>query len=123
MHKNILVVDDNEMNRVLLSRILKVKWYNNTFTASDWEEAYNMVRQRFFDIIFMDIEMPKLNWIEATKAIKDLISTSRKKIKIIWLSGHTCDKIQIQCLENWMDWFETKPIKMENILAHLQNGN
>lgn len=123
MHKNILVVDDNETNRILLSRILKAKWYNNTFTAADWEEAYNMVRQRFFDIIFMDIEMPKLNWIEATKAIKDLISRSRKKIKIIWLSGHTCDKIQIHCLENWMDWFETKPIKMENILAHLQNGN
>ena len=68
---NILVADDNEINRKVIRAILQKLGYNCT-EAHDGEEALNCYEQEQFDYIFMDVDMPGMSGIEATEAIRGI---------------------------------------------------
>lgn len=122
-NKQILIVDDQEINRLILSKILKKTWYTNITTASNWVEAIKIATNNSIDIVFMDIEMPIMDWIRATKYIKDITSKTKKRIKIIWLSWHSDDITLEEWKRNWMDWFIIKPFRIENIISYINNAD
>ena len=65
-----MIVDDNHVNRMLLKMILESVGYKNTIEARDGSEAIKKLKSEHVDLIFMDIQMPVMNGIEATAYIR-----------------------------------------------------
>ena len=112
-----LVVEDNLINQRLIKILLQE--YNITvFTASNGEEAVQQCKKQKFDIIFMDIDMPQKNGIEATKEIKENIYQN-SKVPIVALTAMAMDGDRAMLLESGLDDYMSKPLtreKLENIL-------
>ena len=107
MEKKILVVEDNEMNRVLLRDVLQYHGYD-IIEAANGEEAIKEAGAHLPDLIFMDIQMPVMNGYEAIKALKSNDKT--KNIKIAALTSFAMTGDQDKSLAAGADYYLTKPI-------------
>lgn len=119
----VLVVDDNEINVKLLSKSL-TKWQIPYETASNGSEAVATFQNsgKIFDYILMDISMPVMNGIAATRAIREL-ETARQSLpraQIIAMTGLGDEKTQQEAIASGMDLFMTKPIRLGQIKSLLQ---
>jgi signal transduction histidine kinase len=115
--KRILVVDDNVTNRQMLCLFLKMRGFM-TQEAVNGLEAVNMVKEAnaLIDLIFMDIEMPLMDGIEATRQIRARErSDHATRIPIIALSGYTSEQIQQEAAIAGMEHFLTKPFKRDTV--------
>lgn len=121
--KYVLVVDDNEVNIKILSKCL-LKWKVDHETALDGAEAVQTVQNsdRLFDYILMDISMPVMNGIAATRAIRELEKAQRLKprAQIIAMTGLGDEKTRQEAIASGMDLFFTKPIRLGQIKTLLQ---
>lgn len=121
--KNILIVDDNEDSLFLLEMILKKEGYN-LFLARDGMEAVNIYKKEYkedtpIEIIFMDIRMPNMNGIEATKLIRKFEKENHIiPCKIIMLTAYT--DYEKKGVEAGADEVLLKPIRRENILNEIK---
>lgn len=118
-----LVVEDNLINQRLIKLLLQE--YNiDVLTAANGIEAIKVYKQHKFDIIFMDIDMPQMNGIVATKEIKEIMSTALTKTPIIALTALAMDGDREMILSEGLDDYLSKPLtrdKLEYILSkHLQ---
>jgi two-component system, cell cycle response regulator DivK len=107
MVHTILVVEDNEMNRDMLTRRLERKGYS-VITAQDGAEGCELARSKFPDIILMDISLPVMNGWEATQRIKSDPITRR--IPIIILTAHALATDRAKAFEMGCDDYDTKPV-------------
>ena len=107
MAKKILIVEDNEVNRVLLRDILQYHGYE-IIEAANGEEAIKEAGAHLPDLIFMDIQMPVMNGYEATKVLKSNDKT--KNIKIVALTSFAMTGDQDKSLTAGADHYMTKPI-------------
>jgi CheY-like chemotaxis protein len=103
----VLVVEDNRINQALLVDQLNRAGFS-TFTASDGKEAVEAVRRGGFDAILMDVQMPEIDGIEATRRIRT--SELRYRIPIIGLTAHTGSVVRKRCLDAGMDLVLHKPV-------------
>ena len=106
----ILIVDDLLNNRLLLGQMINILNLNYQLVENG-EEALLTLFQEQFDIIFMDIEMPKMNGIEATEVIRSL-DFSQRKIPIIAVSAHISDKIKNKLKIVGFNDYISKPFTM-----------
>ena len=114
---NVLIVEDNRFNCKIIGRLLDQKGYINHSVASNGKEALELLNGKRFDIIFMDVEMPVLNGIEATKLIreKERMMNVANPVPIIGISGNVSQK-QIQCgLDSGMNGYLKKPYERKQI--------
>jgi len=109
----ILLAEDNKLNQELMSLILDQLGYEFTL-AKNGEKALQLVRDIEYDIVLMDVQMPKLNGLEATIAIREL--HYHKDLIIIGLSANVFDEDHNKAIQSGMDDYLTKPIRL-NILA------
>jgi len=110
-----LVAEDNIINQKLIRRVLEGFGLEIT-VASNGEEALNLRRQNEYDIIFMDIQMPVMGGIEATKEIIRFERISRKKhIPIIALTANALHGDREKYIEAGMDNYASKPINLDHI--------
>ncbi|WP_243186837.1 ATP-binding protein [Clostridium muellerianum] len=108
--KNILIVDDNEINQRFISTLINKKGYNY-FSAFDGVEALNILKQiKNIDLIFMDIQMPNLNGLNATKNIRDMEKTTGNHIPIIAMTAYAMVGDKEKFLSAGMDDYISKPI-------------
>ncbi len=117
MGKKILIVEDNEMNRDMLTRRLQRKGYD-ICVAEDGESGVAMATSEKPDLILMDMSLPVLDGWEATRRIKanpDLAS-----IPIVGLSAHAMETDRVKALEAGCDDYDTKPVELERLLAIIQ---
>eukprot|EP01127_Copromyxa_protea_P009176 TRINITY_DN2145_c0_g1_i2.p1 TRINITY_DN2145_c0_g1~~TRINITY_DN2145_c0_g1_i2.p1 ORF type:complete len:149 (-),score=28.08 TRINITY_DN2145_c0_g1_i2:229-675(-) len=115
---NILVVDDNTLNRKTLS-IYLAKQNLPCSEAEDGELAVNICRRESIDSIIMDVKMPNMDGITATKMIRDIErERGEKPAVIIGLSGN--QSYAKEAFEAGMDDFLTKPIAPHTIIHKLQ---
>src|ERR1041384_4393212 len=117
----ILIVEDTENNRVLLSRRLKPRGHE-VLTAEDAEKGIPMAISEKPDLILMDIGLPGIDGWTATRRIKDDPAT--KHIPVIALTAHAMTSDREKAVESGCDNYETKPIdfnrlfeKMDALLA------
>ena len=103
----ILIVDDIEKNRLLLSRFLKSKDYD-VLQASSGEESIALVKENDIDIILMDIKMPDMDGYEAARQIKSIRSV--KYLPIIFVSALSEDEALEEALAAGGDDYVTKPV-------------
>jgi two-component system, cell cycle response regulator DivK len=113
----ILLVEDNEMNRDMLSRRLLKKGFE-VVMAVDGEQALEMARAEAPEIILMDISLPGLDGWEATRRLKARPET--QAIPIIALTAHAMAGDREKCLEAGCNDYDTKPVEFPRLLGKIK---
>ena len=113
----VLVVEDNEMNRDMLSRRLKRKGYE-VLIAVDGEEGVAMAHSEAPDLILMDMSLPVLDGWEATQQLKAAPDT--QSIPVIALTAHAMAGDREQALAAGCDDYDTKPIELKRLLGKMK---
>ena len=113
----ILIVEDNEMNRDMLSRRLERKGYQ-VLIAVDGEMGINVAREKSPDLILMDMSLPVMDGWEATRLIK--ADDRLKHIPVIALTAHAMANDRDKALEAGCDDYDTKPIELPRLLAKME---
>src|SRR5437016_702609 len=116
MHK-ILLIEDNEMNRDMLSRRLQRKGYA-VLIAVDGPSGIQMTRTESPDLVLMDMSLPAVDGWEATRILKADIST--RDIPVIALTAHAMAKDRDQALEAGCDDYDTKPVDLPRLLGKIE---
>jgi adenylate cyclase len=114
----ILVVDDNETNRDILITRLNVHGYE-LLQAADGEECLAVAKERLPDLILLDVMMPKMDGIEATKRIKS--DPSLPFIPIILVTAKADTKDVVAGLEAGADEYLTKPVEQTSLVARVKS--
>jgi CheY-like chemotaxis protein len=114
----ILLVEDNELNRDMLSRRLKRRDYDVEM-AVDGQEGVDLTRSLMPDLILMDMSLPIIDGWTATGILKSDSSTSH--IPIIALTAHAMEGERQKCLEAGCDDFDTKPIEFKRLLEKINH--
>lgn len=109
----VLLVEDNEMNRDMLTRRLTKKGYS-VATAEDGQKAVDMVGAVAPDIILMDMSLPHMDGLEATRRIK--ANAAFQRIPIIVLTANATTSDRASALAAGCDGFETKPVNFPQLL-------
>ena len=113
----ILIVEDNEMNRDMLSRRLERKGYEIEI-AVDGEEGLSMMRNNKPDLVLMDMGLPVLDGWEATTQAK--ADPSISEIPIIALTAHAMEEDRQKALGAGADDFDTKPVQLQRLLEKIE---
>jgi len=113
----ILLVEDNEMNRDMLSRRLQRKGYEIVI-AVDGQQAVAMAGSESPALILMDMSLPIFDGWEATRRIKAADET--RKIPVIALTAHAMDSDRVKALESGCDDFDTKPVELTRLLLKIE---
>ena len=113
----ILLVEDNEMNRDMLSRRLARKEYE-VLVAVDGKEGVMMAGSEAPDLILMDMSLPVMDGWEATRQLK--ASPETKAIPIIALTAHAMSGDREKAMEAGCDDYDTKPIELSRLLAKME---
>ncbi len=121
--KRLLLVEDNELNREIALEILRESGFL-VETAEDGEAAVRMVsdsRPGYYDLVLMDVQMPKMNGYEATRAIRALANPVHAKIPIVAMTANAFEEDQREALEAGMSAHVAKPIEMEKLMDVLSS--
>jgi CheY-like chemotaxis protein len=112
----VLLVEDNEMNRDMLTRRLTRKGFE-VLQAVDGQQAIEMTSQAMPDLILMDMSLPVLDGWEATRRLK--ADSDLQAIPVIGLTAHAMDGDREKCLQAGCDEYDTKPIDLPRLLEKM----
>ena len=112
----ILLVEDNAVNQVLGVRMLE-NCGHSVRLASNGEEALEKIKYAAFDLILMDLQMPRMDGFEATMAIRETEKGSNRHLPIIAMTACAMKGDPEKCLAAGMDGYVSKPIRMAELLA------
>ncbi|HUS23214.1 MAG TPA: response regulator [Aeromicrobium sp.] len=113
----ILLVEDNEMNRDMLSRRLERRGYEIVI-AIDGQQGVDLAKSVSPDLILMDMSLPVIDGWEATRQLKAL--PQFKMIPIIALTAHAMSGDREKALEAGCDDYDTKPIELPRLLGKIE---
>ncbi|CAA7625905.1 response regulator [Magnetospirillum sp. UT-4] len=113
----ILLVEDNEMNRDMLSRRLERKGYR-VLLAEDGQQGVDMVRAERPDLVLMDMSLPVLNGWDATRVLKQDEAT--RAVPVIALTAHAMADDREKALAAGCDDYDTKPIEFPQLLEKIE---
>ena len=113
----ILLVEDNEMNRDMLSRRLERKGYE-VLIAVDGQQGVIIAQTELPDLILMDMSLPVLDGWAATRQLK--AATTTQAIPIVALTAHAMSGDQQKCFEAGCDDYDTKPVEFMRLLEKIQ---
>jgi CheY-like chemotaxis protein len=116
---NVLVVDDNQINRLLMNKVL-VKWGISADFAENGLEAIEKIENnRNYDVVLMDVYMPEMGGIEATQIIRAKPETYFKNLPIIALTASMLSSERGQIDEAGMNDYILKPFEPKNLYEKL----
>ncbi len=108
----ILVVEDNVVNQKVAKRLFE-KCGCDVMLADDGVHAIEIIEKNSFDIVFMDVQMPRMDGYEATKAIRAM--NKYKSLPIVAMTAHAMIGDRQRCLDAGMDDYITKPIQFDGL--------
>jgi CheY-like chemotaxis protein len=117
MMAKVLLVEDNEMNRDMLSRRLKKKGFD-VVMAFDGKRGVEMASEESPDIILLDMSLPVMDGWEAAKHLKE--SETTKSIPIIALTAHAMAGDRDKALGAGCDDYDTKPVDIKRLLEKIE---
>ena len=115
--KTILLVEDNELNRDMLSRRLTRRGYD-VLLAIDGADAVEAVKRERPDIVLMDLSLPVMDGLTATRTIRS--APQIRMTPIIALTAHALDRDRQAALEVGCNDFETKPLNLNQLLGKIE---
>ncbi len=115
----ILLAEDNPVNQKIALRILQKLGHTVTLAGSG-KAAFELWQKQAFDLILMDVQMPEMDGIEATRAIRESERTSGKHIPIVALTAHAMAGDRERCLQAGMDGYATKPIRVQELCQEIE---
>jgi PAS domain S-box-containing protein len=116
----ILVAEDNSVNQRLILRLLEKRGHRVTL-AENGREAVDALGKADFDLVFMDVQMPEMDGLEATAAIRAAEQGRGTHQQIIALTAHAMEGDREKCLAAGMDAYLSKPIQPKELDDVLQN--
>jgi two-component system, sensor histidine kinase and response regulator len=111
---HVLLAEDNAVNQRLAVRLLEKRGHS-VAVASNGREALVALEKEKFDLIFMDVQMPEMDGLEATVAIREKEKSTGVHLPIIALTAHAMKGDREQCLTAGMDGYLTKPIRPQEL--------
>jgi CheY-like chemotaxis protein len=108
---NILLAEDNRINRKVALRMLQQEGHEVS-VANDGKELINAWEKNKFDLILMDLQMPEIDGLEATRIIRAKEQELDCRIPIIAMTAHALQSDRDRCLEAGMDGYVSKPVHM-----------
>ena len=117
---NILLAEDNVVNQVLAIRILEQHGHRITL-AGNGRKAIEILSERKFDVVLMDVQMPEMDGFEATAAIREKEKGTGARIPIIAMTAHAMKDDKQLCLAAGMDQYIAKPIHAADLIALVES--
>jgi two-component system sensor histidine kinase/response regulator len=124
----ILLVEDNPINQKVAQRLLEKAGHVVT-VAGNGREALDCISRESYHLVLMDVQMPEMDGLEATAAIRDNERDSGRHLPIVALTAHAMQGDRERCLEAGMDAYITKPVvgqvllqTMADVLGALAGG-
>ena len=111
--QSVLIVDDEASTRTFLERLLKDHGFDTTM-AADGREALKRASKQEFEVVLLDISMPKLNGFEVCRIIRE-----RSNMPIIMLSASADEQDKVRCLRLGADDYLVKPFSTKELLARV----
>jgi signal transduction histidine kinase/CheY-like chemotaxis protein len=118
--RNVLLAEDNIVNQRVAVGLLKRRGHHVT-VVENGQEAVEAVERDRFDIVLMDLQMPVMGGLEATKAIRDRErETSRDRVRIVAMTAHAMSGDRERCLAAGMDGYLSKPTESRTLFAEVE---
>lgn len=117
---NILVCEDNAVNQELFSHVIESLGLNYKI-ARDGSEGVSLFKHIRPSLVLMDISMPRMNGLEATKAIREFEAISGERTPIIGVTAHALNGDLEKCLNSGMDDYLAKPIAIDQLKAKIDH--
>jgi two-component system sensor histidine kinase/response regulator len=115
---NVLLAEDNSVNQRLASRLLEKRGHRVTI-ANNGQEALNLLERASYDLVLMDVQMPLVDGLEATRLIRDREKGTEMHQPIVALTAHAVKGDEERCREAGMDGYLAKPIRPQELDAVL----
>jgi CheY-like chemotaxis protein len=116
----ILLAEDNAVNQKLALRLLQQMGYRADL-ASNGLEAVESVQRQTYDVVLMDVQMPELDGLDATRRICALMSPNERP-RIVAMTANAMQGDRDMCLAAGMDDYITKPIRVDQLVKALNNA-
>jgi signal transduction histidine kinase/ligand-binding sensor domain-containing protein/DNA-binding response OmpR family regulator len=118
----ILVAEDNPVNQLLATRLLEKRHHQLVVVGNGLEAlgALEKHREKGFDLILMDVQMPEMNGFEATRIIREKEKTQGGHIPIVAMTAHAMKGDRERCLMAGMDGYVSKPIQVQELYAVIE---
>lgn len=113
----ILLVEDNELNRDMLSRRLERRGYE-VVLAVDGEEGLRLAASAKPDLVLMDMSLPVLDGWEATRRLKS--DSATRHLPVLGLTAHAMPSDREKVLEAGCDEYDTKPVELPRLIAKIE---
>jgi PAS domain S-box-containing protein len=116
----VLLVEDNPVNRLVATKVLERYGYNVT-AAANGLEALTAYGDSHFEVVLMDIQMPLMDGLSASRAIRAIeTEQGRPRLPIIALTAHALPADRVRCAEAGMDGFLSKPFKSADLISLIE---
>ena len=110
----VLLAEDSEVNQRLAVGLMK-RWGHSVTVANNGEEAVAAYESGKFDLVLMDVEMPKMDGLQATEAIRQRESGASNRIPIVAMTAHAMPGDREKCLNAGMDGYVAKPVRKQQL--------
>ena len=114
----VLLVEDNEMNRDMLSRRLIRRGFQVVF-AMDGQQGIDLARSERPDIILMDMSLPVIDGWEATRRLK--ADDATRTVPVIGLTAHAMSGDREKAIEAGCDDYDTKPVELDRLIGKIEH--
>jgi len=114
MPMRILLAEDNPTNQLLATRLLEKRGHHVTLTANG-REALAALEKNTFDLVFMDVQMPEMDGIEATVALREKEKSTGAHLPVIALTAMVIKGDRERCIAAGMDGYISKPIRVQEL--------
>jgi PAS domain S-box-containing protein len=115
----ILLVEDNKINQLYTADLIESQGHQLSI-ANNGEEALEILKYNDFDLVLMDVQMPVMDGLQATRSIRENHGSLPGDIPIVGLSAYAMEEDKQRCLEAGMDEYLTKPIEGEDLFSCIQ---
>jgi CheY-like chemotaxis protein len=116
----ILLVEDNVVNQRLALRVLEKQGYT-VVLADNGRRALSELSKQKFDVVLMDVQMPEMDGLEATAAVREGEKRTGAHIPIIAMTAHAMQDDKQRCLAAGMDAYISKPIRSRDLVELVEN--
>jgi CheY-like chemotaxis protein len=113
----VLLVEDNEMNRDMLSRRLIRRGYQVVF-ATDGQQGIDLARSERPDVILMDMSLPGIDGWQATRRLK--ADDATRSVPVIGLTAHAMSGDREKAIEAGCDDYDTKPVELDRLIGKIE---